>query len=318
MKRNNISNISKSRETKRPFVSVVIPVFNGAQYLIEAVESIQKNTYDNFEIILVNDGSTDISKILCKRLEGKYKNVRFFDFTKNRGLGRVLNFALDKARGKYICRLNQDDRMLPIRITTQVKYLENHPEVTAVGSSIKLFENNGKTQILHFIKDDSEIKKLWYFVSPFSDPSVMYRKEVALKVGGYDQYFWPADDTHLWYRMGLAGKLSNIQKPLVEVRWHNNAASVKFFRRLAIKTYQMHRWTHEIISPAPWFIQVYWVLQLMAGFIFSPQFNWNVYRSIKKLIDRYENNRDRLTAYIAPNKVISVSPHPKKLSLSGI
>ncbi len=301
-----------------PVVSIVIPVFNGSAYLEEAVLSIQKSTFKRFEILLINDGSTDKSKELCKSLEKKYSNITFFDFPRNRGLGRVLNFALKKAKGEYICRLNQDDRMLPKRLETQIAYLEKHTDVTAVGSSIKLFTNTGKTQIVRFLDDDREIKKLWYIVSPFADPSVMYRKSVAIDAGGYDQYFWPADDTQLWYRMGMRGKLANIRRPMVEVRWHKNAASVKFFRRLAIKTYQMHRWTHEMIGPAQWYIQLYWIIQLGAGVLFSPEFNWNVYRFMKRAIAYYEDRKDRFARYINKIPVIHVIPHPKKLSLSGV
>lgn len=312
------NNQSQITDNHSPLVSVVIPVFNGAKYLIEAVESIQKNTYKNIEILLIDDGSKDTSKALCKQLEQTYPNVRFYDFTNNRGLGRVLNFALKKAKGKYICRLNQDDIMLPFRIQTQVNYLVSHPDITAVGSSIRLFDNKYHTQVVKFIKQDAEIKKIWYIVSPFSDPSVMYRKDIALNVGGYDQYYWPADDTHLWYRMGLAGKLANIQRPLVNVRWHKDAASVKFFRKLAWKTYQMHNWTHKNISPAPWYIQFYWICQLLAGYIFSPEFNWNVYRLMKKYIAYYEDrNGKRFQKNPTPAILRSVPIQPKKFSLSG-
>lgn len=301
-----------------PFVSVVIPVFNGSEYLEEAVESIQRSTYRDFEVLLIDDGSSDTSKHICHNLEKKYPNVRFFDFTVNRGLGRVLNFALKNARGKYICRLNQDDRMLPNRIETQVRYLQSHPQVTAVGSWIRLFENNGNEQILKFLAKDADIKSIWYLVSPFSDPSVMYRKDMAVKVGGYVQAMWPADDTHLWYRMGMAGKLANIQKPLVEVRWHEGAASVKYFRKLAVSTYRMHRWTLDNVGPASPLTVLYWLVQLAAGYILPPQINWNIYRYIKRLIAFYEDRKDRLAANRYTAMINSVMPQPKKLSVSGV
>lgn len=268
----------------KPEVSVVIPVFNGAHYLVEAVESVQKSTFRNFEILLIDDGSTDKSKILCHELEKKYKNITFYSFEKNKGLGRVLNFALDKARGKYISRLNQDDRMFIKRMGTQVEFLKKNPKVVAVGSCIRLFDENNKWSIVKFLEKDSDIKKIWHIVSPFSDPSVMYRKDIAKKAGGYKQEFWPADDTHLWYRMGLLGKLANIQEPLVAVRWHKNAASVKYFRKLMISTYRMHRWANSNVSKAPIGIQIYWIIQLVSGMIFSPDFNWKVYRFMKKII----------------------------------
>lgn len=268
----------------KPLVSVIIPAFNGASYLEEAVESVQKSTFKNFEILLVDDHSTDHSRKICKMLESKYSNVKFYAFRKNKGLGRVLNFAIKKAKGIYICRLNQDDRMLPFRIHTQVFYLEQNKEVVAVGSCIKLFDSTGKYETLRFIENDEDIKKVWHIVSPFSDPSVMYRKDIAIKARGYKQEFWPADDTHLWYRMGQIGKLANIQTPLVEVRWHRKAASFFYFRKLAKSTYKMHRWANKYVSQAPILIQVYWLIQLLCGLTFSPSFNWWVYRLLKRFI----------------------------------
>lgn len=316
MKLKSRSNYSKP--APRPVVSVVIPVFNGASHLVEAVRSVQKSTYKQFEILLVDDGSTDKSKALCQQLVKKYKNVRFYDFRRNRGLGRVLNFALQKAKGKYICRLNQDDRMLPHRLSTQVRYLDNRSDVVALGSSIRLFHENGGHQTVEFLPTDEEIKNVWYIVSPFADPSVMYRKDTALRAGGYDQSFWPADDTHLWYRMGLKGKLANLQRPVVEVRFHDNAASMKFFRKLAIKTYQMHLWTNAWIKAAPWYIHLYWLIQLGAGLLLTPKTNWTVYWYIKRVLNAYETRLLPFIAKLKETTVTKVTSHPTRLSLSGV
>lgn len=298
-------------------VSVVIPVFNGASHLVEAMRSIQRSTFRRFEILLIDDGSTDQSKMLCRMLARRYKNVRFYDFPRNTGLGRVLNFALKKARGGYICRLNQDDRMLPHRLAAQVRYLDRHPDVVAVGSWIKLFDHEG-SMIIRFIKNDAEIKRLWYIVSPFSDPSVMYHKNVAIAAGGYVQSMWPADDTHLWYRMGMRGKLANIQRALVEVRWHANAASMKYFKKLAQSTFAMHLWTDQYLAKAPWYVHVYWIVQYIAGMTLPPEVNWGVYRLIKCVIGFYEERVRRLrrTVRIAAT-VAPVTSQPRKLNLSG-
>jgi glycosyltransferase involved in cell wall biosynthesis len=270
-----------SKKSQIPLVSVVIPVFNGATYLREAVESVLKSTYKKYEIILVDDGSTDESKRICKQLVRQSKKIHFYSIVKNRGLGRTLNYALKKARGKYIARLNQDDIMLKNRLKTQVDYLESHPEIVALGSFIKYFSDS--QEVITFIEKDQDIRKMWHIVSPFADPSVMFVKAIALKVGGYDQAMWPADDTHLWIRMGQEGQLANLQKVLVKVRWHKSMASVKYFRTLAISTYKMHLWVDERINSAPLWVHLYWMVQLAAGLLISPQINWNVYRFLKKL-----------------------------------
>lgn len=309
---------NKTKQNKNPLVSVVIPVFNGAQYLEETVNSVENSDYKKFEVLLIDDKSTDKSRHICHALEKKYRNVRFYSFPKNRGLGHVLNFALKKAHGDLICRINQDDRMLRHRIAEQVSYLQKNHSVVAVGSWIKLFRNNNQVEIIKFLEKDRDIKKMWLLVSPFADPSVMYRKNVAIEVGGYDQAFWPGDDTHLWMRMGLLGHLANIQKPLVEVRFHDQAASVFHFRKLAIATYNLHRYAHNYIEKAPIKIQIFWILQLICGLLLPPKFNWAVYRSLKKFIDFTQVLRGRLTntkkKKTAPKSVIA---HPTKFRLSG-
>lgn len=282
------------KRTQLPMVSIVIPVFNGADYLEAAVMSVFRSTYRNFEVLLVDDGSSDHSRRICRQLEKKYQRVRFYQFPQNRGLSRVLNFALEKAKGKYICRLNQDDLMLPNRIATEVEYLEKHPDVAAVGSWIRLFTDEGGAQIVKFAKNDADIRKLWYIVSPFADPTVMYHKKIAIKAGGYLQAFWPADDTHLWYRIAQYGKLANIQKPLVNVRWHKNAASWKHFRKLAEATFAMHNWTDTYIEKAPWHIHLYWIIQYMASMMLPPEFIWDFYRVMKRIIAYVLEGRERL------------------------
>ncbi|RJP46619.1 MAG: glycosyltransferase family 2 protein [Armatimonadetes bacterium] len=284
----NINKVKVNKTTK-PLVSVVIPVFNGALYLEETVTSIQRNTYKNFETILVDDGSTDESKSICKVIAQKHTNVKFYSFPKNKGMDRSLNLALKKARGKYICRINQDDIMLPNRIKTQVEFLEKNPETVAVGSHIKLFDNKNNQKIVKFLKTDEQIKRIWLILSPFSDPSVMYRKEVAIAAGGYKQEFWPADDVHMWYKLGKIGKLANIQKPLVKVRWHDNAGSIKFFRKDAIVTYELHRWANDNIQKAPFFVELFWLGELICGLTLSPTFNWAAYRMLKKLFNTVLN-----------------------------
>ncbi len=267
-----------------PLVSVVIPVFNGSSYIKRAVDSALKSSYKNIEIILVDDGSTDQSQFVCQTLAKKYKKVTYCGFTKNKGQGIALNYALKKAKGKYICRLNQDDTMFKSRIATQVKYLTKHPSVVALGSSIILVDEKNQSQIVHYLEGDAEIRKVWLVLSPFSDPSVMFDRLVALKVGGHDQSFWPANDTQLWIKMAQYGQLANIKKPLVKVLYHTKCASVQHFKKLTQITHKMHQWMHNNIQPAPWYIHLFWFGEHACGMLFSPNFNWAVYRIIKKLV----------------------------------
>lgn len=273
-------------KTINPMVSIIIPVFNGAKYLEDALKSIQKSKFKNFEVILVDDGSTkDNSKILVKKLAKDYKNVRSFSFGKNKGMDYALNHGIKNAKGKYIARINQDDLMRPNRLSTQVKFLQNHPEVIAVGSFIQLFTEEGNFRVLKFLKTDKEIKNMWMMLSPFSDPTVMYRKKDLFAVGGYEQRFWPADDVHMWYKLGQIGKLANIQQILMDIRWHEGAGSLKYFKLDTKRTYRLHRWAHMNVEKATIIVQLFWICQLLCGLTLPPSFNWKVYRGIKTMVD---------------------------------
>lgn len=274
----------KNTKVQYPLVSVVIPVYNGALYLKEAVSSVMASTYTNFEVILIDDGSTDKSKKLCHELEKQYPSVHFYSFKRNLGLGRVLNFALQKAQGEYICRLNQDDQMHPTRIKKQIQFLQTHPGVVLVGSWLRVEDEDGTQRINTFLERDEDIKRTWLKLSPCWDASVMYKKETALAVGGYDQSFWPADDLHMWYRLGKKGKIANIQEPLVTIKFHAKAASVKHHRKHMLTTFKVHRWAHMHIEQASVWTQLYWVIQLIAGYLIPARINWFIYRLLKKYI----------------------------------
>ncbi len=267
---------------RRSLVSVVIPIYNGASFLNDAVLSVFKSTYKNFEVLLIDDGSKDKSKILCHQLEKKYKHLHFYSFKKNKGLGRVLNFALKKAKGEYICRINQDDMMHPTRIAKQVAFMTTHPDVVLVGSWLKVHDDDGSIRINRFIETDEEIRQTWLSLSPCWDASVMYRTQVARAVGGYDQSYWPADDLHMWYRLGKVGCIANLQEPLTSIRFHGGATSMKHHREHMMATYRAHRFAHIHVHRAPWHTQLFWIAQLLAGYVLPARFNWWAYRILKQ------------------------------------
>lgn len=290
----NVNNIAPNTESVavssdslvsiNPLVTAVIPVYNGSAYIDEAVESILANTFKDIQILLINDGSTDNSHEKCTLLSQKYLNIDYHSFEVNRGLGETLNYALSHAKGTYICRLNQDDKMLPNRIEKQVAFLQKNPEVVAVGAWILLFDNKGNKQVVKYQDTDEAIRKTWLMLGPFADPTVMYSKQAALDVGGYEQKYWPADDTHLWFKLGKVGKMANIPEPLVEVRWHKDAGSVKYASQMAFSLYRAHRYAHNNVQKAPLWLQVFWVGQFLSGWILPANFNWSVYRIIKRFV----------------------------------
>ncbi|MCL4364690.1 glycosyltransferase [Patescibacteria group bacterium] len=297
---------------KKLSVSVIIPVFNGASYLVETVESVQKSSLENFEIILVDDGSKDKSKTLCHRLEKKYKNVHFYWFKKNKGLASSLNHAVKKAKGKFIARINQDDIMMPKRLKEQVKFLEENQDHVVVGGNVTLFDEQYRlVDNITFPKTDADIRTQWLLMSPYADPTVMYRKDAYMKTKGYQKYFWPADDIHMWYQLGQVGKLANIDKVLTRVRWHNKAGSIASHRIQMEKTFEVHVWASKNVQKAKFYHWLFWFGQLIAGKIFPPRLNWFVYRRIREAQNLFREIKK--TA-----KLDKVTNQPKRYSVSGV
>lgn len=271
-------------KSKKPVVSVLIPVFNGAQFLEETIASIQKSTYKRFEIILVDDGSTDNSERKCRALARRYANVRFYGFHQNGGMTRSLNYGVQKAKGRYIARINQDDLMVDSRLEHQVAFLEANPKVVAVGGYVRLFtKDNPDYDRITFPLTDAEIKKAWLYLSPFADPAVMYRKSAYRKTSGYSQEMWPADDVQMWYQLGKLGKLANLPHVLTRVRWHAGAGSIKSHRIQMRKTWEVHQWARQHVGTPTVFTWFFWLAEWVAGVVFPPSLNWGVYRLIRKL-----------------------------------
>ncbi|MCR4276562.1 MAG: glycosyltransferase [Candidatus Roizmanbacteria bacterium] len=300
---------------KKPLVSVIIPVYNGQSYLKETILSVQKSNYKNFEIILVNDGSKDKSKELCYKLKKKYKNIRVFSFKKNRGLSNILNYAVRKAKGKYIARINQDDLMVVNRIFSQVYFLENNLDHVLVGGNLKLISEKGKPiDVLSYPQTDQEIRNNWLYLNSFADPAVMYRKKTFLKVGNYDQNFYPADDYHLWFRMGQTGKVANLNHVVIKFRVHDEAATVKLHKKMIESTKKVHEWAAENIQKPSLLVTLYWKTQYFLAKYFSPQFNFIIYRLIKKVI----YSKSQFETIFFPKKIINrVKTHPKTFNFSG-
>ena len=272
------------KEITSPLVSVVIPVYNGSLYLEETITSVIINTYTPYEIILVDDGSTDTSATICQKLASKHKEIRFFGSPKNHGLSKTLNFAIHQAKGKYIARINQDDLMLPDRLIKQVAFLGANPNHVAIGGSITLFTDTDKLiDTTNFPITDEEIKKRWLYFSPFADPAVMYRKSSFEKTDGYIQDFWPVDDVHMWYQLGKLGKLANLPDVVTYVRWHTQAGSIKNHKTQTQKLFKLHLWAAKNVEKPSPIIWIFWLAQYFAGYIFPAQFNWWLFRQMRKI-----------------------------------
>ncbi len=205
-------------------LSVITTVYNAAPYLSESLDSLFSQTFRDFELIVVNDGSTDESRdIMLKYLD--YPNVRILENKHNEGIPVSRNRALLEAKGEYVAIHDGDDISLPVRFQKEVAYLDNDSDVDFIGShALKISHTGALLGVMSYPPESTQdafrmVKK--YKLNPIIDPTSMYRRDVVLNSGGYSMSpgVRTALDLHLWCRLLSKGhKLYNIQEPLIKYR----------------------------------------------------------------------------------------------------
>lgn len=199
----------------KPRVSVIMPAYNAERFIGEAINSILNQTYRDFELIIISDGSTDLTPSIIKQYAKQDKRIRFFNNRRNRGLVYVLNMGLRKARGEYIARMDADDISMPTRFEKQVAYLDANPDIGILGT---LIEGFGLVNALGIQKPVVELAD---FVDNnyVAHPTVMMRRSIVRKHKfRYDPEYKHVEDYELWMRMIKVTKIHNIMEVLLRYR----------------------------------------------------------------------------------------------------
>ena len=198
-----------------PRISVILPAYNSEKYIAEAIESILNQSYKDFELIILNDGSTDKTPEIIQKYADTDKRITFVNNTENRGLIAVLNQGLDMARGEYIARMDSDDISLPERFDKQVKYLDNNPDVGVLGTKIHGFGAIDAAGIQIPVVTAIDMLNQNYI----AHPSVMMRKSLFDKYNlRYNPDYKHCEDMELWSRMIFLTKFHNIMETLLMYR----------------------------------------------------------------------------------------------------
>jgi glycosyltransferase involved in cell wall biosynthesis len=198
----------------RSLVSVIMPVYNGEAYLKEAIDSILGQTYDNFEFIIINDGSTDKTAAIIQ----EYNDVRIRYYEQaNQGLAATLNRCIELSKGKYLARQDSDDVSFPERFARQIAFLDDNPDYAILGTWAEIWIEKRKTKRTHKHPSDDLILKFdLLFNNPFVHSSMMIRRSVLDETGVYstDPSRQPPEDYELWSRVARKFKVANIPEVL--------------------------------------------------------------------------------------------------------
>ena len=209
-----------------PAVSVLMPVYNAQRYLAAAVESVLGQTFADFELIAVDDGSVDGSAAILARYAAADPRMRIIS-RPNAGLVASLNEALAIARGAYIARMDADDFCLPTRFERQMAYMAEHPDCVLLGTHVMTMDQDGALigwmpdiAFGHDSIDSALLRRGW----PMVHPTVMMRADALRQAGAYRAESWPYEDHDLFLRMAEIGRIENLPDVLLNYRKH--AASI--------------------------------------------------------------------------------------------
>jgi glycosyltransferase involved in cell wall biosynthesis len=201
-----------------PAVSVLMPVHNGETYLRPAIESLLAQTFADFELIVIDDGSTDGSTAIARGYRDR--RVRVERLEKNGGLSAALNHGLQLVHAPLVARQDADDVSRPDRLAAQTAVLRARPDVALVGSQARAIDGAGRTmRMVRRPTEDLSIR--WYALldNPFIHTSVMFRRGAAVACGGFNAAFDPfSQDFALWWRIMQRHHVENIEEPLVDYR----------------------------------------------------------------------------------------------------
>lgn len=223
-------------QADKDLISVGIPFFNAEKFLSKAIESVISQSYDNWELLLLDDGSNDGSLEIAKRFEQHDNRVKVFSDGKNKGLGARLNELATLSNGEYIARMDADDIMHPKRLETQLQILKDNPNIDVLGTNayvidendlvfgMRYRENSGLTKVENFIHPTIMAKKQWFIDNPYD--------EKAIRI----------EDAELWYRTKNKNNFMIINEPLLFYREFGGEYYKKYFAASKCKNYILSKY----------------------------------------------------------------------------
>jgi GT2 family glycosyltransferase len=208
-----------------PRISVVLPIHDAEAFLAAAMNSILAQTFPDFELIAIDDGSADASAKILDRLAQQDDRIVVIRQA-NAGIVAALNRGLALARGEFVARMDADDVARPERFARQMAFLDAHPDVAAVGSAVTLIDAHGKAiRDVLYPESPQAVAEFLRTASALAHPAVMMRRDAVIAAGGYRPAFRYAEDYDLWLRLAERHKLANLPDSLLLYRQHGTKLS---------------------------------------------------------------------------------------------
>jgi glycosyltransferase involved in cell wall biosynthesis len=261
---------------KTPALTVIMPAYNARAFIGEAIESVLAQTFADFELVIVDDGSTDDTLDVMR----SFSDPRVRVLTqRNQGAGAARRAAMAAARAPIVACADADDISRPERFAIQKGFLDTHPDHVLVASQLALFDDAtgeplGRTT---YVREDADIERRLLLFNPIPQPSVMFRMWAYREAGGYTATYPTAEDYDLWLRMHRLGRFHVLDEPLVDYRIHATQSKARSTKRQLLDTIFVklkagreyrYRWTVStyavlaaqvaaLIVPAEWLVSTH-------------------------------------------------------------
>ena len=277
---------SNRRKSVFPKISVLMPAYNAGLYINEAILSIVHQTYVDFELLILDDCSTDDTFGIAKMWEKNDSRITVFRNEKNLGIPQSRNKLISLSNGEFIAWADADDISMPCRFEAQENVLENNSHIGICGAHIELFNNFGFYKVRHYPSNDQEIRNKLFRYVPLALPTVMVRKSVLTEIGLFDSKYCTADDLDMLFRIAGVCAMANCPEILVRYRIHENSVTKKKIAFMVRETFAIRKKYKNINSfsylwkDAVWnFLSriAYWIIP---GRVLGPFFS--LFRDSKK------------------------------------
>ena len=282
---------------KPPSISVVMPVYNCDRYLKESIESILSQTFEDFEFIIINDGSTDSTAEILRSYARKDSRIEIIN-QPNSGIVKALNRGICESKGNWVCRMDGDDIALPYRFARQIEKIRENPSIVILGGWCQLVDSQGISgKIYKYPTQNMElINNLETDKAFFPHSSVCFKNNIVKDLGGYRERFRHAEDLDLWLRLVGKGDFGCCEEMILKLRKHdsnilNSYAHLSQLRSIATRVCYLRR-KIGLSDPSrlkedKWRIFIRWIEKRMKE---EKYFQFKQYwQNLRKLL--YENNK---------------------------
>lgn len=210
--------VRKDLNKRKPLVSVIMPVYNAGEFLVEAIESILTQTVKDFEFLIIEDRSTDNSWEIIRKYQNKDKRIKAFRNKSRSGLVKSLNFLIPKTRGQYIARMDADDISLPARFARQIEYLEAHSDIIACGGQEFIIDEKGNILAEKYFPTDAKdcYNKLMNLM--VIQPPLLMARGSIFRMLRYDNHIFRNDDITMHFKLISRGNFGNVDEIIFKYR----------------------------------------------------------------------------------------------------